>query len=115
MMPHDAFRAPWKFLAELFGELGGCPSATKRRRPPSPTKSTMCIWQSAAPWICRRPRAGSTIYDEELQNCVRINVASVLERFGGQYVAVAIFGFIDSQNWPLPTAVTHWINAEPPR
>ena len=22
-MPHDAFRAPWKFLAELFGELGG--------------------------------------------------------------------------------------------
>src|SRR6266436_887793 len=23
MMPHDAFRAPWKFLAELFGELGG--------------------------------------------------------------------------------------------
>src|ERR1700688_3411810 len=23
MMPHDAFRAPWKFLAQLFGELGG--------------------------------------------------------------------------------------------
>jgi hypothetical protein len=22
MMPHDAFRAPWKFLAQLFGELG---------------------------------------------------------------------------------------------
>src|SRR5450631_426428 len=23
MMPHDAFRSPWKFLAELFGEFGG--------------------------------------------------------------------------------------------
>jgi len=22
MMPHDAFRPPWKFLAQLFGELG---------------------------------------------------------------------------------------------
>src|SRR6266436_3281424 len=22
MMPHDAFRAPWKFLAQLFGERG---------------------------------------------------------------------------------------------
>ena len=22
MMAHDAFRAPWKFLAQLFGELG---------------------------------------------------------------------------------------------
>jgi hypothetical protein len=22
MMPHDALRAPWKFLAQLFGELG---------------------------------------------------------------------------------------------
>jgi hypothetical protein len=22
MMPHDAFRAPWKFLAQLFGEFG---------------------------------------------------------------------------------------------
>ncbi len=25
MMPDDAFRLPWKFLAQLFSELGGIP------------------------------------------------------------------------------------------
>jgi hypothetical protein len=83
-----------------------CPRATKRCRPPSSTKSTMCIWQSAVSWISHPPPAGSTISEHGLQNCARMNVASVFDRLVGRYVVGALSFSLFLKIGPVPTPGT---------
>jgi hypothetical protein len=50
--------------------------------------------------------AGSTIYDEGSQNCARMNVASVLDRFGGRYLVGALSFSPILKIGPVPTPAT---------
>src|SRR5450432_1599208 len=58
---------------------------------------------SAVRWISHPPPAGSTISGHGLQNCARMNVASVFSQCGGRYL-VGVLSFLPILKiGPVPT------------